>query len=92
MDDFTISRRYSTNTEGISPLRDSSTKTFTLGTSFVVGGVTDSKYFIPLDLEQWVEEAVAQSKYLSKPQLAKLEQASNLLDLMIRSLNKLKHI
>src|SRR3990167_1019469 len=72
VDDFTISRRYATNTEGISPLRDSSTKTFTLGTSFVAGGVTDSKYFLPLDLEQWVEEAVAQLKYLSKPQLAKI--------------------
>jgi len=70
IDDFVLSRRYANNTEAVSSMKDQSTKTFTTGTSLLVCGITDSEYFLPLDLEQWIAEFIAEKGYLSKPELA----------------------
>ena len=70
-DDFCISRRFAKNTEGVSSMKDASTKTFTTGTSIVAGGFTDGTYFIPVDLEHWVAEFIMEDAYLTKPELAK---------------------
>ena len=64
-DDSCISRRYSQNTEAVSSMKDQLTKTFTTGTSVLIGGFTDGTYFIPVDLEQWVTEFIMKETYLN---------------------------
>lgn len=70
IDDFVLSRRYSQETEGTSSMIDQSTKSFTNGINIVGAGLTDGKYFLPLDLEQWIAEFIAGDQYLKKAELA----------------------
>lgn len=70
IDDFVISRRYSKETEGTSSMIDQSTKSFTNGVKIVGAGLTDGKFFIPIDLEQWVAEFILGIDYLKKTELA----------------------
>ena len=69
-DDFGLRRFFSESTEGTSIIVDQTTKSFTMGTKIVASGLTDGKYFLPLDLEHWVAEFIVESSYLTKPQLA----------------------
>jgi len=73
IDDFVISKRYANNTEGLSILKDQSTKTYTKGTSIVAGGLGNGKYFLPLDLQHWIAKWIlGEESYKSKIELAKL--------------------
>lgn len=49
---------------------DQSTKGFTNGIKIVGAGLTDGKFFIPIDLEQWVAKFIAGDGYLKKTELA----------------------
>lgn len=69
-DDFGLRRFFSESTEGTSIIVDQTTKSFTMGTKVVASGLTDGKYFFPLDLEHWVAEFIVGNNYLTKPQLA----------------------
>lgn len=82
IDDFVISRRYANVTEGISSMKDQSTKTFTNGISIVAAGLVYGKYFLPIDLEQWIAEFIIGSSYLKKHELA-LKIISRLIELKI---------
>jgi len=68
-DDTTISKRYSQEVEGTSSMIDQSTKTFTNGYKIVVAGLTDGRFFLPLDLEHWVAEFILGKDYLKKTDL-----------------------
>ncbi len=71
IDDSTLIRRYSQETDGTSIMIDQSTKSFTMGIKIVSAGLTDGKFFLPIDLEQWVAEFILKNDYLSKVELAK---------------------
>jgi Transposase DDE domain len=70
IDDGTISRRYSQEVEGASSMIDQATKSFTTGCKLVFCGLTDSKYFLPVAIEQWVAEFIVEDAYLTITQLA----------------------
>lgn len=85
IDDFVISRRYSQETEGTSSMIDQSTKGFTNGIKIVGAGLTDGKFFLPIDLEQWIAKFIAGKGYLKKSELAqKIILRVLALDLKIR--------
>ena len=71
IDDTVLSKRYSQAIEGTSSMVDQSTKTFTKGVKIVAAGLTDGKFFLPIDLEQWVAQFISQDAYLTKVELAK---------------------
>ena len=79
VDDFGSARRYSENTEGVSSIKDHSTKTFMKGITVVAGGLTDGTYFIPVDFEHWVAEFIMKDQFLTKPQLA-MKLAQKMID------------
>ena len=70
IDDFVINRLYSYETEGVSQMIDQSTKSFVNGIKVVAGGLSDGKYFLPLDLEQWIAKFIIGKDYLTKTDLA----------------------
>lgn len=70
IDDGTISKRYSQEIEGTSSMIDQSTKTFTTGYKIIVAGLTDGKYFLPIAIEHWIAEFIAQDGYLTVVKLA----------------------
>lgn len=72
VDEVTVDRRYSQETEGTSSMVDPSTKTFTNGYKVVVMGLTDGKYFLPLDCEQWIAEAIMKDAYRKVTDIAKI--------------------
>ena len=69
-DDFVIPRRYAEETEGASSMKDQSTKTFTNGVKIVASGLTDGKYILPLDFEQWIAQFIMGKDYLTTTQIA----------------------
>lgn len=69
-DDFVISRRYSQETEGTSSMIDQSTKGFTNGIKIVASGLTDGRFFLPLDFEQWIAQFIMGKDYLTTTQVA----------------------
>lgn len=70
IDDFVLNRRYSNQTEGTSTMIDQSTKSFTQGIKIIGAGLTDGKFFLPIDLEQWIAQFIAKDNYLKKTELA----------------------
>jgi hypothetical protein len=71
IDDTVISKRYADNTEGISSMVDQSTKTFTNGYKMVIGGLTDGKFFLPIDVEQWIAQFIMGDAYRKTTVVAK---------------------
>jgi len=70
IDDANLCKRYALNTEAVSQIKDQSTKTFANGITILIGGLTDSKYFLPISLEHWIAEFIMQKAYLKKVTLA----------------------
>ena len=70
IDDANLCKRFAKETHGVSQIKDQSTKTFANGLTILIGGLTDSKYFLPIELEQWIAEFIMKEQYLKKADLA----------------------
>lgn len=70
IDDTIINKNHSKETEGVSIIYDNSNKAFSKGICITTVGLTDGKYFLPIDLEQWIAKDLAGEKYLTKIQIA----------------------